>query len=100
MEPLPEFSNILLIYSEQVQELLEQRLILQEDLQRVIEHAESTGQKMLNKKSGHFLAYYQPQNVTYWVEYSPSPEAESDGLAFVIHNAYSHRMVIEGESER
>ena len=100
MEPLPEFSNIQLIFSEKVQERLEQRLILQEDIQRVIEHAEQTGQKLFNKNNGHLLTYYQPQNVTYWVEYSPSEESESEVQIFVIHNAYSHRMVIEGESKK
>jgi hypothetical protein len=57
----------------------------------VIAHAESTGKKFRNPQTDHFLAYHRPGNVTYWVEYSPRPK--EDG--FDIHNAYSHRMLIE-----
>lgn len=76
----------------EVQARLEERLILVEDIQRVIEHAERTGRKLLNPETGRFLAYFKPTAVTYWVEYSP------EGDAFTVHNAYSHRMEIaEGE---
>jgi glutamate synthase (NADPH/NADH) small chain len=44
---------------------------------------------MYNASSGHYLAYYKPVSVTYWVEYTPQ-----DG-AFLVHKAYSHRMEIE-----
>ncbi len=71
-----------------VQQLMEERLILVEDLQRVIEAAERTGYKLLKREDNRFIAHYKPSSVTYWVEYSPS------GDGFVIHNAYSHRMEI------
>jgi hypothetical protein len=74
--------------SDQVQQLMEDRLILVEDLQRVIDAAETTGYKLLNRNTGHFIAHCKPACVTYWVEYSPS------GDEFVVHNAYSHRMEI------
>ncbi|HMK60279.1 MAG TPA: heterodisulfide reductase-related iron-sulfur binding cluster [Dissulfurispiraceae bacterium] len=77
-----------------VTELLEARMILIEDIRKVIAHAESAGQRLLDRKSGHFIAHYKPVSVTYWVEYS------SDGIEFTIHNAYSHRMeLIEGISK-
>jgi NADPH-dependent glutamate synthase beta subunit-like oxidoreductase len=82
--------TIPLILSEAVQERLEARLILVEDIQQVLDYAESTGNKLLNQQTGHFLAYYTPSSVTYWVEYSPADQ----GDGFVIHNAYSHRMEI------
>ena len=74
-----------------VQARMEERLILVEDIQQVIAHAEGTGKKLVNPQTGHFLAHHRPGNVTYWVEYSPV--LQGDG--FVIHNAYSHRMLIE-----
>ncbi len=82
--------SIRLIMADDVREKLEQRLILTEDIQRVIEYAERTGRRLLNRNTGHYLAYYQPTSVTYWVEYLP----QADG--FAIFNAYSHRMEVPG----
>ncbi len=83
MEP-----SIALSISEEVKALLEKRMILVDDLRRTIEHAERTGDKILHPKSGRTLASYRPSCVTYWVEYS------SDGAAFRLHDAYSHRMEV------
>jgi glutamate synthase (NADPH) small chain len=84
--------SIHLLIAEDVQARLEERLILVEDIQSVIEYAERMNSKLLNPATGHLLAYYRPTAVTYWVEYSPQ------GDAFVVHNAYSHRMEItEGD---
>jgi glutamate synthase (NADPH) small chain len=69
--------------------LMEKRMILVEDVQQVVQWAEKTGHKLVNRESGAFLAHYRPGTVTYWVEYSPA----DDG--YVIHNAYSHRMHVE-----
>ncbi len=74
-----------------VRELMEQRMILVEDIRQVIDWAERTGNKLVSRDSGHFLAHHTPTTVTYWVEYSPA----DDG--FVIHNAYSHRMELVEE---
>jgi hypothetical protein len=78
--------SIPLIIPDDVQARLEERLILVEDIQRVIEHAERTGRRLLNRETGRFLASFKPASVTYWVEYTPQ------GESFLIHNAYSHRM--------
>ncbi len=83
-----EFENIRLILPEKVKQMIEDRLILVEDIQKVIEYSERTGKRMQNALSGHFLAYYKPNSVTYWVEYTPQEDA------FLIHKAYSHRMEI------
>lgn len=80
-----------LTISELVRQLMEQRMILVDDLERVIDWAESTGNKLVSRNTGRFLAHHTPATVTYWVEYSPA----DDG--FVIHNAYSHRMQIVEE---
>jgi Fe-S oxidoreductase len=91
-EPMPEqqaFEKIRLLLSDAVKSQIEDRLILAEDIQKVIANAEQSGKRMLNQSSGHYLAYFKPVSVTYWVEYS----ILADGL-FEIHNAYSHRMEI------
>jgi len=93
MDTPPSSSSLQLVIAAEVQARLEQRLILVEDLQRVIEHAERTGRKLLNRETGHWLAYHKPTAVTYWVEYS------AEGQAFVVHNAYSHRMEIAEEAK-
>jgi Fe-S oxidoreductase len=86
-----DYDRITLNIPAEVQSRLEERLILVEDIQRVIAHAESTGKKLVNPQTGHLLAHHRPGNVTYWVEYSPMPQ----GNGFAIHNAYSHRMLVE-----
>ncbi len=88
------YEAIQLVIPPGVQEQMEKRLILVEDIQQVIEHAERTGARFQNRANGHFLAGHKPASVTYWVEYTP--EAREGGQRrFVIHNAYSHRMVVE-----
>ena len=83
------FESIRLILPDDVQKQVEDRLILVEDMQKVIEHAERTGKRMFNKSTQHYLAYFKPASVTYWVEYSP----QADG-AFLVHKSYSHRMEV------
>lgn len=82
------YEAIKLTMTAEVEQRLEDRLILVEDIQQVIEYAERTGRKLRQPHTGHFLAHYRPTSVTYWVEYSPQ------GDAFAIHNAYSHRMEV------
>jgi Fe-S oxidoreductase len=72
----------------EVLERLERRMILLEDVRRVIEHAESTGEKLEDVQAGRFLASHRPAAVTYWVEYSAVPGG------FAVHDAYSHRMQV------
>lgn len=74
---------------EDTERLVAERLILKEDLRRVIHHAETTGKKLINRRTGRSLAYFRPKAVFYWVEYSPS----DDG--YQVHTAYSHRMVMK-----
>lgn len=80
-----------LVIADDVWEVLEDRTILKEDIQQVLAHAEATGNKLKDSASGHYLAYYQPASVTYWVEYS------QEGPHYIIHNAYCHRMEIAGK---
>jgi NADPH-dependent glutamate synthase beta subunit-like oxidoreductase len=91
-ESMPEqaaYEHIRLVLPTDVQKMIEDRLILVEDMQKVLEHVERTGKRMLNANTQHFLAYYKPTSVTYWVEYS-----HQDDGSYLIHKAYSHRMEI------
>jgi hypothetical protein len=77
-----------------VRDRMQRRMILAEDLQEVVRWAEETGNRLVHRETGNFLAHYRPGTVTYWVEYSPA----EDG--YTIHNAYSHRMEIVEELKR
>ena len=79
--------QIRLIIPPDVAGLMEDRAILVADVQRVIFHAESTGEKFVNPATGLSLAYLRPGRVTFWVEYSGSDEE-----GYHVHSAYSHRM--------
>ena len=85
------FANIKLVIGQDIEGTMEQRLILAEDVKKVIEYAERTGNKLVNPDTGHFAAHLLPETVTYWVEYAPVEEG------FRVFNAYSHRMQIVGE---
>jgi hypothetical protein len=76
------------IIPDDVRRVMEDRAILVADVVQVIAHAESTGDKLRDTVSGHFLASHRPVSVTYWVEYFPQDDA------CVVHNAYSHRLEI------
>lgn len=80
------YEEILLDVPEDVEHLMGERHILREDVQKTIHHAETTGEKFVDPSRGRSLAFFRPDRVTYWVEYS------GVGAAYLIHTAYSHRM--------
>lgn len=84
--------RIKLYLSGEVRDILSSRMILDDDVRQVIDYAEKSGRKLLNRSNGHFLAHHAPSKVTYWVEYS----AKDDG--FEVHGAYSHRMQVVEEN--
>jgi NADPH-dependent glutamate synthase beta subunit-like oxidoreductase len=81
--------DIELILSAEVQADLEKKLILLDDVRQTIRHAESSGEKLLDNKTGRFIASFRPVSMTYWVEYTVE-----DGR-YTVHRAYSHRMQLE-----
>ena len=87
--------EIQLKLSDNMRDVLERRMILIEDLRKVIQWAEKTGNRLVHTKNGNYLAHHCLSTVTYWVEY----RSEGDG-EFSIHNAYSHRMQIVEDIER
>jgi glutamate synthase (NADPH) small chain len=72
--------------SEEVGRLMEERGISKEDVEKAIDHAETTGEKFINPSNGRSLTSHRPDRVTYWVEYSRL------GEDYQVHSAYSHRM--------
>ena len=86
------FEKYQLILNPEMQNRIEARLILVEDIQKVIEHAETSGERFINQANGHTLAYFKPNLITYWVEYTRM------GESYEIHDAYSHRMDFEGDA--
>jgi hypothetical protein len=88
---MEEYEKIVLRISGDILERMEERRILREDVQKVIDHAEKMGARLFNPETGMSLASFRPAHVTYWVEYT----LEGDG--FRVNNAYYHRMeVVEG----
>ena len=92
LEKEEAYMRINLQLDARVQEIMENRHILIEDIQQVIEYAERTGRKFIDPDNGHSLANFRPLRVTYWVEYQPQ------GQDFVVFNVYSHRMEIMEEA--
>ncbi len=80
--------EVKLIIPENVRSIMEDRMILVSDIEKVIAYAEETGNRLKSTVTGNYIAYHQPQRVTYWVEYSP------EGDSFIVHNTYSHRLEI------
>lgn len=80
-----------LILSDEVERRLEARRILHTDIKAVLLHAKGKGAQFHNPQTGHILASLRPKQVTYWVEYEKEP-----GGAYIIHDAYCHRMVVPG----
>ena len=90
---MDDHEKIALNISPEVQQILEERRILVSDIQKVIHHAEATGETLFHPATGHTLAAFKPYKATFWVEYSAS------GGSFTLHNAYSHRMEVSGKGQ-
>jgi Fe-S oxidoreductase len=80
-----------LVLSEDVIRKMEDRLILKQHIQDVIENGENKHKKFINPENNHFLTYKKIVNVTYWVEYEKSEQG------FKVHDVYRHRMEIMEE---
>jgi hypothetical protein len=77
--------------SQDIQDLLVARQILDEDLKRVIDHAERTGDKLYQPGTNFFLSKLRVKEAYFYVEYEPV------GPAYRVHTAYSHRFLLGKE---
>jgi Fe-S oxidoreductase len=82
----PVHAGIQLTVSRELEALISSRLVLIEDLQKVVHYAETTGKYLFNPSNKRRLAKHRPVRVTYWVEYELTAEG------YLVHNGYSHRM--------
>lgn len=84
--------SITMEISPELRKTMEERMILVEDVRQVILHAETSGESLMDQATGRRIAHFRPGSVTYWVEYSQL------GDGFLVHNAYSHRMMVIEEA--
>ena len=69
---------------------MEERHILLSDVEGAVVGAEASGHWFENQENGYRLGSWRPRKVTFWVEYQPQ------GEAFMLHDAWCHRMVVPG----
>ncbi|WP_243372719.1 DVU_1557 family redox protein [Geotalea sp. SG265] len=86
---MDEAEQLQLEMADDVRRRLQERMILPEDVERVIRQAEMSGRKLIGQVTGRYLASLRPKAVTFWVEYSQEREG------YRVHSAYSHRMVMK-----
>jgi hypothetical protein len=67
---------------------MEERLILLEDVEDVLENSRRSGQRFFNTEDSSFLAGFRKKNVTYWARWT-----EQEDTAHIV-SVYSHRMVV------
>ena len=75
--------------SKEVRRIMVDRHILEDDLVKVITHAEKTGVKLYQQDSDLFMAKLRMNEVYFYAEYSPIEGG------YRIHNTYSHRFLLE-----
>lgn len=89
----PEAQAMKLDISDTIQSYLEVRHILEDDVKRVIDYAEKTGEKLYQPDSSVFLSKLRVNEVYFYAEYAPCEGG------YKIYNAYSHRFLIEGDKQ-
>jgi glutamate synthase (NADPH) small chain len=80
-----------LVIPPEIRKTMEERLILFEDIEKVIAHSGISGERFFNPEDSSYLANLRIENVTYWVQYAE----KEDGIH--IKNVYSHRMEVVKE---
>lgn len=81
-----------LIIPDDAKKLMEDRYILIEDIEKVIDNARRNKEYFFNPETSNYLARLRNENVTYWVRY------EEKGKDVIVNNVYSHRMEVVEES--
>ena len=85
------WDSIELVMSDKLIEENDRKLISQSDIKETIWHAEGTGDKFVGP-SGISRSCLQKPVITYWVTYK-----KTDGSAYEVLEAYSHRMKFSSE---
>jgi hypothetical protein len=94
-EQLPDLSPkaraLKLDIPDEVKTLLDERHVLEDDIRRVIEHAESTGLKLYQPETKNFLSKMRIFQAMFYVEYV------ADQGTYKIETAYTHRFKLDEE---
>lgn len=77
------------IYMEGAREEMDQRMILESDVNAVLKAYESSGEAVENPEKGWLAASLRLGNVTFWVKFT-----DTEGC-YRVYGAYSHRMTVE-----
>jgi hypothetical protein len=77
-----------LLFPQAVLNSMEERLILVEDVEDVLEYSRRSGQRFFNTEDSSFLAGFRKKDVTYWARWT-----EQEDSAHIM-SVYSHRMAI------
>ena len=86
-----ERNELKLIIPAEIWKAMEEKFILFEDIEKVVEHSRETGQRFFNSEDSSYLARMRIANVTYWVRYKEQQEG------IVVTSVYSHRMEVVEE---
>jgi len=90
MDIKDEYEDIKIVIGDELKGKMEDELILEGDIKKVIGYAEKTNNSFYNPETGHILASRRFVNITFWVEY------QKVANTFNIISAYSHRMQVKG----
>lgn len=85
------WEEIKLQVGDEVKKLLKERHISEEEVKKVIDFAETKGEKLYQQEANRYLAKNRLGEVTIYVEYS------TDENGYIVHTAYSHRSKVGKE---
>jgi len=85
-----ESSEITLLVDSNTKGVLKARGITEEDIKKVIAHAEKVGEKLYQPGSNRFLAKMLMDQATIYVDYT------AEKGAFKVNSSYKHKAVVKG----
>ncbi|MGI6404787.1 MAG: pyridine nucleotide-disulfide oxidoreductase/dicluster-binding protein [Oscillospiraceae bacterium] len=91
-QPKEAYQAIQLVICPDLLDKMNRAFIHSDNVKQVIYYGESSGFKVMDPASGHFICHQKQGNLTFWVEYAPREDQSYD-----VVNVYSHRMAIEEE---
>ena len=84
----PEEMGFRAVITEEARRQMDDRMILDTDVWKVMGHYRDTGEAVLDQRTGLLIARLRIGNVTFWVKFT------EDGEGYTIRGAYSHRMLV------
>jgi glutamate synthase (NADPH/NADH) small chain len=84
------WEEVKLQLSDEVKQKLEDRHILEDEIKQVINHAETSGEKLYLPDDNRYLAKLRIGKATFYAEYSIEPDS------YVVRSAYAHKSEIVG----